>query len=86
MSISARLVEGARTFISVGSVLFLFARVGWLGESQVDLYREDIKLGCFNHIFYDVAKFKLAGEDKVTECWSITPIRFKENTSIQRKH
>ena len=86
MSIPMRLIEGVGAFITVGSVLFFFARVGWFGESKVDLYRDDIKLGCFSRFFYDVAQFKLAGEDKVTECWSITPITFNEHTSLQRKH
>jgi len=73
-----QLLNGLGQIIGATGVILLFARIGWFGESKIALYKGDIKLGSFSRFFYDVAQFKLAGEDKITECWSITPIKFDE--------
>lgn len=86
MSALTKIIEGTGAFLTAGGIFFFFTRVGLFGESKIDLFRDDIKLGSFSRFFYDVAQFKLAGEDKVTECWSVKPIHFNEQSFLQRRH
>lgn len=77
-------LNGFGQVIGVGGIIFFFTRVGLFGCSEIQLYRNDTKIGCFNRFFYDVAQFKFAGEDKTTECWSIKPVYFSTNSNLDR--